>query len=200
MAGDQLPLFQRKTYKRIISSLPIAIEAPAGDMTVLHVLPAYYTNLKGGDFSKYTPDDFTEGVKKFGIFLNDRAIKDIARRDIQAWISHLKSPVPKGEGLSAKTVSRKLTALSNFFSWLVAAEVIGQQANPMLDIANTRISSPLPEILFEEECTRLLIAASDRAAHRRLARPAHAPRPHLGDEWRELSAPAEQAAAAYRDR
>src|SRR3954453_15114739 len=42
-----------------------------------------------------------------------------------------------------------------------------------------------------------------RAAHRRIARPAHASRPHPGDEWRQLSAPAEQTASAYcghRDR
>jgi integrase len=30
----------------------------------------------------------------------------------------------------------------------------------MLNIANSRVSSPLPEILFEDECTRLLTAAS----------------------------------------
>src|SRR5688500_16893470 len=30
----------------------------------------------------------------------------------------------------------------------------------MLNIANTRVSSPLPEILFETECTALLTAAS----------------------------------------
>jgi site-specific recombinase XerD len=128
-------------------------------MTVLHVLPAYYTYLKGGEFSKYTPDDFTGDVKKFGVFLKSKVIQDVARRDIQAWIAHLKGPVPKGEGLSAKTVSRKLTALSNFFSWLMTAEVIASQANPMLEIANSRISSPLPEILFKEECGRLLTAA-----------------------------------------
>src|SRR5688572_24752809 len=30
----------------------------------------------------------------------------------------------------------------------------------MRTIANTRVSSPLPEILFEDECTRLLTTAS----------------------------------------
>src|SRR5215212_9861803 len=39
-----------------------------------------------------------------------------------------------------------------------------------------------------------------RTADRRLARPPDSPRPHPGDEWRELSAPAEQTASAYRDR
>jgi integrase/recombinase XerD len=78
----------------------------------------------------------------------------------QEWITFLKTPSPKGEGLSAKTVSRKLTALGNYFQWLVASDVIDAKANPMLEIANFRISSPLPEILFEQECEALLTTAS----------------------------------------
>jgi integrase/recombinase XerD len=42
----------------------------------------------------------------------------------------------------------------------VVNEVIAQQANPMLGIANYRISSPLPEILFEQECELLMTTAS----------------------------------------
>jgi site-specific recombinase XerD len=38
--------------------------------------------------------------------------------------------------------------------------VIPAQANPMLAIANSRVSSPLPEILFETACTQLLTTAS----------------------------------------
>jgi site-specific recombinase XerD len=113
-----------------------------------------------GGFSQYTPDDFTGDVKKFGIFFKDKLIKEVVTKDIQSWISFLRTPTPKGEGLSAKTVSRKLTALGNYFQWLVASEVITQKANPMLDIANTRISSPLPDILFEQECELLLTTAS----------------------------------------
>jgi hypothetical protein len=115
MAGDQLPLFQRKTYKGIIPTIPIEIQAPTVDKTVIQTLPAYYTYLQGGGFSKYTPDDFTGDVKKFGIFQKETPIKDIMTRDIQACISFLKMPSPKGEGLAEKTVSRKLTALSNYF-------------------------------------------------------------------------------------
>jgi site-specific recombinase XerD len=160
MSGDQLPLFQRKTYKGIIPTIPIEIQAPTADSTVLQTLPAYHSYLLDGGFSKYTPDDFTGDLKKFGVFQKEKPIKDIETRDIQAWISVLKTPVPKGEGLSAKTISRKLTALSNYFQWLVGSGVIEGRANPMLGIANTRISSPLPEILFEEECRRLLTTAS----------------------------------------
>src|SRR4030095_13673460 len=141
MTGSQLPLFQRKTYKGIIPTIPVEIQAPAADKTVLQTLPAYYTYLQGGGFSKYTPDDFTGDLKKFGLFQKDTPIKEINTRDIQSWISFLKTPSPKGEGLSAKTVSRKLTALGNYFQWLVASGVIGTKANPMLGIANFRISS-----------------------------------------------------------
>ena len=38
--------------------------------------------------------------------------------------------------------------------------MISADKNPMLNIANFRVSSPLPEILFETECTRLLTTAS----------------------------------------
>jgi site-specific recombinase XerD len=160
MAGLQLPLFQRKTYKGIIPSIPIEIKTPAADNTVLQTLPAYYNYLQSGGFSKYTPNDFTGDLKKFGLFIKEKHIKDITYKDIQSWISFLKTPSPKGEGLSAKTISRKLTALGNYFLWLVSNDVIKEKGNPMLDIANSRISSPLPEILFEDECTKLLTTAS----------------------------------------
>src|SRR3954467_11101846 len=166
MSGDQLPLFQRKTYKGIIPSIPLEVRVPASDMTVLAALPGYYLYLKEGEFSQYTPDDFTGDVKKFALFLNEKPIKDITTKDIQAWISQawisfLKTPSPKGEGLSAKTVSRKLSALSNFFNWLLMHEVIDGKTNPMANIVNSRITPPLPEILFEDECTKLLSAASN---------------------------------------
>jgi site-specific recombinase XerD len=99
-------------------------------------------------------------MKKFGLFQKDKPIQEIKTKDIHSWITFLKTPGPKGEGLSAKTVSRKLTALGNYFQWLVGSEVIPQKANPMLGIANYRISSPLPEILFEQECELLLTTAS----------------------------------------
>src|SRR5438067_10918569 len=116
MAGEQLPLFQRKTYKGIIPPIPMAIQTPTEEKTVLHTLTAYYTYLRDGGYSPYTPDNFTGDVKKFGVFVKDTPIKEIGTRDIQSWIARLKTPPPKGEGLTAKTISRKLTALSNYFT------------------------------------------------------------------------------------
>jgi site-specific recombinase XerD len=161
MSGLQLPLFQRKTYKGIIPTIPVDIQAPGADKTVLETLPAYYTYLQNGGFSKYTPDDFAGDVKKFGVYLKSKKIQEINDKDIQGWISFLKAPSPRGEGLSAKTVSRKLTALGNYFQWLTTNDVIPSEANPMLNIANSRVIPPLPEILFETECAALLTTASN---------------------------------------
>src|SRR3954453_21048931 len=160
MSDSQLPLFQRKTYKGIISTIPIEVRETAEEMTILQMLPAYYQYLKDGGYSKYTPDDFVGDVRKFGVFVNEKPIKEISVKDIQGWRSFLRTPSPKGEGLQAKTVSRKLTALSNFYTWLSGTGAVSEDANPMRDIANSKVLSPLPEILFEEECGRLQATAS----------------------------------------
>src|SRR3954447_16281661 len=161
MSGRQLPLFQRKTFKGVIPSIPLEVRVPAADMTVLAALPGYYLYLKDGELSQNTPDEYTNDVKKFALYLNEKPIKDITKRDVQAWISFLKTPSPKGEGYSAKPVSRKLSALSNFVNWLLLQEVVDGKTNSMADIVNSRIIPPLPEILFENECKKLLAAASN---------------------------------------
>src|SRR5437763_5526386 len=130
MAADQLPLFQRKTYKGIIPSIPMDIHPPTAEKTVLQTLTSYYAYLKDGGYSQYTPDNFTGDVKKFGVFLKEKPLKAITTKDIQSWITLLKTPPPKGEGLTAKTISRKLTALSNYFGWLEQQGVVPPKANP----------------------------------------------------------------------
>jgi site-specific recombinase XerD len=160
VSGSQLPLFQRKTYKGIIPTIPVELQASSGDKTVIETLSAYYTYLSSGGFSEYTPDDFTGDLKKFGVYLKEKRIQEVTERDIQSWISFLKTRSPREEGLRVKTVSRKLTALGNYFQWFAANDVIPGDKNPMLNIANSRVSSPLPEILFETECTQLLTTAS----------------------------------------
>src|SRR5260221_4531064 len=56
---------------------------------------------------------------------------------------------PKGEKLDRKTVNRKVSAIINYFSWLVGLEVI--QVNPTEGIQNRRIQSALPDYLYENE-------------------------------------------------
>jgi site-specific recombinase XerD len=153
MADTQLDLFNRKKYTGILPQIN-EIQPPTSDSTVLQSLPAYHTYLSSGGYSKYTPDDFTSDVRKFGLFVKDKKIGEIRTADIQQWIAALKKV------LSAKTVSRKVAALSNYFLWLVAVGVFDHKSNPAGAIRYARVISPLPDILFENECQALLRASS----------------------------------------
>jgi len=162
---SQLPLFKRKTFVGAGNTPPLEVLSPKPEFSVLRTLPAYYLYLKSRGGSKYTPDDFHGDVKKFGLFLRDKRILDITKTDVEQWKMMLQAPRPKGEQLSRITIKRKISALRNYFSWLVQTEVIS--ANPAEYVYTGRPLSPLPLVLTEDECQRLLSAAQ------------HDPRPYL---------------------
>src|SRR5260370_12672063 len=116
-------------------------------------MPAYHAYLSGGNYSKYTPDDFTSDMKRFGLFVGGKAIQDIQTVDIQRWIGELKKT------LTAKTVARKVSAIGNYFAWLEREKVLAH--DPANGIRTPRVTSPLPDILFDNECRRLLDVASN---------------------------------------
>jgi site-specific recombinase XerD len=151
MGGDQTSLFDQKKYKGVLPQT-YQIEPPAAGHSVLKTLLAYNTYLRSGGYSKYTPDDFTSDVKKFGLFVKDKKLKDIKTVDIQQWIGEIKKVMKE------KTVSRKISAVTNYFNWLAQEKVLTE--NPAQSIRYMRVTSPLPDILFDEECQKLLAAAS----------------------------------------
>jgi integrase/recombinase XerD len=156
MAGGQLDLFNRRKFTGI-QPQGLSIAPPTGDATILKTLPAYHVYLSSGGYSKYTPDDFTSDVKKFGVFVKEKKLQELQTVDLQQWIAQLKKV------MSAKTVSRKVSALTNYFQWLVAERVFETKTNPASGIYHHRVTSPLPEILFENECQQLLKTASTDA-------------------------------------
>jgi Site-specific recombinase XerD len=151
MAEEQASLFDRKKYKGVMPQT-YQIEPPTSDHSVLKTLLAYNTYLRSGGYSKYTPDDFTSDVKKFGLFVKDKKLSEIRTVDIQQWIGEIKKVMKE------KTVSRKISAVINYFNWLAQGNVLTE--NPAESIRYIRITSPLPDILFDEECQKLLAAAS----------------------------------------
>jgi site-specific recombinase XerD len=151
MAGEQASLFDQRKYKGVMPQT-YQIEPPATDHTVIKTLLAYNTYLRSGGYSKYTPDDFTSDLKKFGLFVKDKKLKDIKLVDIQQWIGEIKKVMKE------KTVSRKISAITNYFNWLAQEKVLIE--NPAQSIRYIRVTSPLPDILFDEECQKLLAAAS----------------------------------------
>ena len=96
--SDQLPLFQRKTYKGIIPSIPMEARVPAADMTILAALPSYYLYLKDGGSSKCTPDDFVGDLKKFGLFLKKSRLKMSRQKTFMHGFRFLKLPARRVRG------------------------------------------------------------------------------------------------------
>lgn len=153
---DQPSLFPIPNVGKVVVPLPFPIKPPIAQSTVLETLPAYYAYLNSGDFSAYTADDFTGDLKKLGGYTEGKAVSRISVFDLQHWLQMLASPT--GEQLQAKTVSRKVAAIKNYFQWLRNSGVL--QADPTEHILTPRITSPLPTVLSETECQRLLVAAS----------------------------------------
>jgi site-specific recombinase XerD len=151
MDTEQASLFDQRRYKGIAAQAR-KIEPPAGDHSVTRTLLAYYAYLQSGGYSKYTPADFTSDIKKFGMFVKDKPLQSIQTTDIQQWIGALKKT------MTAKTVSRKLAALNNYFAWLEGQGVVTNM--PMRSIMRTRVTSPLPEVLFAQEARQLQVVAS----------------------------------------
>lgn len=151
MTTEQPTLFDRRKYMGVPSQV-YQIEPPSAEQTILKTLPAYYAYLQSGDYSKYTPADFTSDIKKLGQFLKEKPLHTVQTTDIQQWIGELKKT------MSAKTVSRKVSAVNNYFSWLERENVLS--ANPAKSIRYARVTSPLPDILFESECRELRATAS----------------------------------------
>src|SRR2546421_12568190 len=112
MPEEQLPLFQRKSFPAVLRQV-IQLVKPTPQASILQTLAAYYTYLRSGGYSKYTSDDFTGDVKRLGLYLRDKQVQDITGEDLQQWIVTLKQ-----EALTEKTVSRKVTAINNYFMWL----------------------------------------------------------------------------------
>jgi site-specific recombinase XerD len=152
MTTEQGLLFDRRKYSGVAPQA-YQIVPPSANQTILQTLPAYHAYLSSGEYSKYTPDDFTSDIKKFGLFVSSKTIRDIQPVDIQAWVGELKKTK------TAKTASRKVSAIGNYFAWLEREKVLGH--NPAKNIRAPRVTSPLPDILFDSECRRLLDSASN---------------------------------------
>lgn len=157
MATDQLPLFKQKSFGRVAPAAQIiAPAAPTGESVVMSTLPAYLAWLRSSGYSESTSGKYFADVKKFSLYLREKTLVAMTPHDIQDWISHMLSRT--GEQLERKTVNRKVSAVINYFSWIMSLEVLPQ--NPADTIRNRRIQAKLPDYLFENEVKLLYQQAS----------------------------------------
>lgn len=117
---------------------------------------SYQDHLRRTDHSAYTVTCFLSDLRMLTEFLGrETQLRKIARGDLARWIDHLKWD--RGAKPAPKTMARRITFLKNFFGWLLADNILAE--DPSANIALSRPSPPLPELLFDDEVGRLQEAA-----------------------------------------
>jgi len=155
MPHDQLPMFKQKSFGKVIAKQVIEPAAPTGESSVMQTLPAYLSNLRSSGYSESTIEKYFADVKRFSLYIRGKKLGEITTLDIRQWISGLLSPI--GEKLDRKTVNRKVSAIVNYFMWLVGLGALTE--DPTLPLNNARIQSPLPDYLYESEIKTLYAEA-----------------------------------------
>ncbi len=121
---------------------------------------AYQDYLRRTDHSPYTITCFLSDLRMMTLFLGVNVeVGLLTQERLGAWLDHLRL---SGENRPApKTMARRVTFLKNFCGWLTGIGAL--DADPSARILLTRPAPPLPELLFDEEVTRLERAAEDDA-------------------------------------
>lgn len=156
--ADQPPLLVIKGMKGEYSP-PLAqpVEISRGS-SLAAAMQAYHAYLVGSSYSQHTVKAFLSDLRLLRKFLgSSKKIGEITTADLNNWLTYLKED--RGRPCSPKSFSRRVTTIKNFFRWLKESEIIPE--DPAAAVVYKRATSPLPEILYDEECQRLLVAASD---------------------------------------
>jgi site-specific recombinase XerD len=155
MKIDQLPLFLRRTFAKSNPAQVIEPVPPTGESSFMQTLPAFHAYL-GEKYAAKTVKMYWGDVKELALFLKNKKVVEISSHDLQQWIETLLSA--NGKALERKTVTRKVSAIITYFLWLQGLGAITK--DPTASLNNTRIQSPLPDYLYENEIKDVYATAS----------------------------------------
>jgi site-specific recombinase XerD len=81
-----------------------------------------------------------------------RAVGDIGTKDLSDYLDWLQHG--RGVPCNAKSLARRLTTLKVFFGWLTESGVL--EVDPAAPVAHQPVSTPLPQILKDDQIERVL--------------------------------------------
>jgi integrase/recombinase XerD len=124
-------------------------------------IEAYRTHIETGPLSPHTVKSFMYDHNLLVEFATPtRPIGQIAQRDLENFIDWLQHG--RGVPCNAKSLSRRLTTLKAFFRWLTESNVIDD--DPAAPIAHRPVSTPLPDILTDDQIKQVL-AVTEQFRH-----------------------------------
>ncbi len=177
MPNEQLALFpaagakRKPREQRARDTEPVAENAPLGSGSSLAAaIGAYHEQMKRQGLSPHTIQAFGGDLNLFRKQVGSNiALYEITTETINRFLTWLR--YERGVPCKPKSFQRRLTTLKVFFAWLYHTQVI--QEDPAAPVPHIPVTSPLPEILYDDQIAKLLDAArqmqtGERPDHRPL--------------------------------
>ena len=171
MADSQVPLFPQKGAKGQYGPPVTQIKSIDSNSSLATATSAYYDHMVRQGFSEHTIKAFSGDLRLLqkyfggGMIISKFGTKDL--NDFLTWLLHY-----RGVPCSPKSYARRVTTLKNFFGWLASIQAIPH--DPAAAIIHTRVKTPLPLFLNDDQVEKFL-----DAAERKLNGPKPDPRPYL---------------------
>ena len=99
-------------------------------------------------YSKNTVLSYERDLKKFCVFIKNKKITEITRKDIQNYLNDL------SKNQNPRSISRNISTLKSFYKYLKLNKVV--KINLMDQINNPKTKKSLPKVLSEDEINCLL--------------------------------------------
>jgi site-specific recombinase XerD len=171
MADSQVPLFPKKGAKGQYGPPITQIKSVDSNSSLATATGAYYDHMVRQGFSEHTIKAFSGDLRLLqkyfggGMIISKIGTKDL--NDFLTWLLHY-----RGVPCSPKSYARRVTTIKNFFGWLASVQAI--PSDPAAAIVHTRVKTPLPVYLNDEQVEKFLDAAD-----RKLNNSKPDPRPYL---------------------
>lgn len=158
MTIDQPTLFPSPGRPGSMSA-PVAALAPLSARSSLSsAVSAFHNHMIRQGFSENTVKAFMGDLRLLMKFVSPNTnISRISTFDLENFLTWILSE--RGVPCSPKSYARRLTTLKVFFKWLHDTNVIA--SDPAAPIAHQPVSTPLPQILYDNEVERLLRYSRD---------------------------------------
>ena len=125
--------------------------------TLSAAMEAYLDHIQGSELSPHTVKSFMYDLNILAEFATPaRPIGQIAQKDLENFLDWLLNG--RGVPCKPKSLSRRVTTLKAFFRWLVEAGAIDD--DPAAPIAHHPVSTPLPDILTNDQIDQVLAATT----------------------------------------